>query len=218
MGANQSTRSITVVKDEASGVIKVSDAVVQRLRGEITGEQTPAPTPAPAPVEAPPAPISAPPVVEATPAPPAEQASPAVVVQAAASEAPGQAAHGNVWQRPIIQYIEEPSISALRVRTEKEAELSALETYWKDRLGAMEQEHVDRQKLTEKEISASVKLVGGLFKPAAPAATEICREASDAVQSCYSSNASQPLLCREQVAHFSQCVQEARSKLLASSG
>ena len=151
---------------QASGVIKVSDAVVQRLRGEITGEQTPAPTPAPAPVEAPPAPISAPPVVEATPAPPAEQASPAVVVQAAASEAPGQAAHGNVWQRPIIQYIEEPSISALRwlvvltkviyvsrVRTEKEAELSALETYWKDRLGAMEQEHVDRQKLTEKEVS-----------------------------------------------------------------
>ena len=40
-----------------------------------------------------------------------------------------------------------------RVRTEKEAELSALETYWKDRLGAMEQEHVDRQKLTEKEVS-----------------------------------------------------------------
>ena len=33
MGASQSARKITVVNDEASGVIKISDAVVQRLKG-----------------------------------------------------------------------------------------------------------------------------------------------------------------------------------------
>jgi hypothetical protein len=33
MGANQSARKITVVNDEATGVIKISDAVVQRLKG-----------------------------------------------------------------------------------------------------------------------------------------------------------------------------------------
>jgi len=34
MGANQSARKITVVNDEATGVIKISDSVVQRLKGE----------------------------------------------------------------------------------------------------------------------------------------------------------------------------------------
>ena len=38
MGANQSARKVTVVNDEASGVIKISDSVVQRLKGEIEGE------------------------------------------------------------------------------------------------------------------------------------------------------------------------------------
>ena len=33
MGANQSSRKITVVNDEATGVIKISDSVVQRLKG-----------------------------------------------------------------------------------------------------------------------------------------------------------------------------------------
>ena len=43
-----------------------------------------------------------------------------------------------MWQRPIIQYIEEPSISALRVRAEKEEEMKTLEDYWKDRIQKQE--------------------------------------------------------------------------------
>ena len=39
MGANQSARKVTVVNDEATGVIKISDSVVQRLKGEIAGGQ-----------------------------------------------------------------------------------------------------------------------------------------------------------------------------------
>jgi hypothetical protein len=35
MGANQSARKITVVNDEATGVIKISDSVVQRLKGTV---------------------------------------------------------------------------------------------------------------------------------------------------------------------------------------
>jgi hypothetical protein len=37
MGANQSARKITVVNDEATGVIKISDSVVQRLKGTTSG-------------------------------------------------------------------------------------------------------------------------------------------------------------------------------------
>ena len=43
-----------------------------------------------------------------------------------------------MWQRPIIQYIEEPSISALRVKAEKEEEMKNLDDYWKERLQKQE--------------------------------------------------------------------------------
>merc|ERR1711892_159095 len=89
MGANQSTRKITVVNDEVSGVIKISDAVVQRLKGEITGEadvQEAKPTPPPPPpVEvAPPPPVvvAPPPPVEVAPPPPVVVAPPPPVVVA----------------------------------------------------------------------------------------------------------------------------------------
>jgi len=245
MGANQSTRKITVVNDEAAGVIKISDAVVQRLRGEIAGDP-PAPAPAapapsapaePAPAEAAPLP---PPVVESVPEPEPATAQPEVVpppapapaaapppppVEVVMNEAPAaeppQAApqeHAlppqHIWQRPIIQYIEEPSLSALRVRTEKEEELLALENYWKERLAAQEAETVHRQKLTEQEVAAAAKKVEELFRPAQQEAAKPCKDLSSEVQSCYSSNPSQPLLCRDKVAQFSQCVVDWRSQAL----
>jgi len=263
MGANQSTRKITVVNDEAAGVIKISDAVVQRLRGEIAGDPPapapPAPAPA-APALAAPEPIAAPappalepvaepaaplpaPVVESAPepAPAPAPAEPEVIPTPAAAapappppppvevvvvtEAPTVPAveppqappqeHAlppqHIWQRPIIQYIEEPSLSALRVRTEKEEELLALENYWKERLAAQEAETVHRQKLTEQEVAAAAKKVEELFRPAA---AKPSKDLSADVQSCYSSNPSQPLLCRDKVAQFSQCVVDWRSQAL----
>ena len=38
MGASQSARTVTVVNDETTGVIHISDSVVRRLKGEINGE------------------------------------------------------------------------------------------------------------------------------------------------------------------------------------
>ena len=96
MGANQSTRKLTVVSDEATGVVKISDSVLERLKGEISGEKkdpTPPPPPPPQPepqrepeaVAPPPPPPAAPvkpPVVEETPAPaPPPAAPPAEPVQ-----------------------------------------------------------------------------------------------------------------------------------------
>lgn len=254
MGQNQSTRKITVVNDEVSGVIKISDAVVQRLKGEITGgaapEQASAPTPTPAapppepkieatppppPVEiVPPPPVEAPPLVETPPLPPpevvalpppvsepppppsSEPAAAAPPPAAAPEAAPPAPAPSHVWQRPIIQYIEEPSLSALRVRAEKEEELKRLEEYWKDRLQKQEENHIANAKLTEEEIVKSAKHVETLFTPAS--SREICRDSRLAVQSCYSENPSKPLLCRDIVKEFSSCVSKARLELISPSG
>ena len=140
MGANQSARKVTVVNDEASGVIKISDSVVQRLKGEISGDsqqqqqQQSAPAPEPEKVSPPPAapveptPPPPPPAPEAAPAP-APQSEPVIQQQ--------------VWQRPIIQYIEEPSISALRVKAEKEEEMKTQDDYWRDRLQKQEVTSLD---------------------------------------------------------------------------
>ena len=44
-------------------------------------------------------------------------------------------------QKPIIQYVEkDPSLSSLRVKAEKEKELSEAETYWRKRFVQQEQE------------------------------------------------------------------------------
>jgi len=214
MGANQSARKVTVVNDEASGVIKISDSVVQRLKGEIGGEpqkqqeqqeqqksqpqsqEEPKKTESVTPPPPPPPPAPAPaPVAEAAPAPP--------------PPSPGQ-----VWQRPIIQYIEEPSISALRVKAEKEEEMKTLEDYWKDRLQKQEESFMANAKLTEEEIIKSAKHVGTLFKPTVN--KQICRESQLAVQSCYEANPSKPLLCRDKVLEFTNCVAAARLEMLSS--
>lgn len=236
MGADQSTRKITVVNDEVSGVIKISDAVVQRLKGEIVRDaepgqpSAPAPPPPPPPEEAappPPPPASdpaAPPAMDpssplAAPPPPEPAHTPPAppTEERVQTEAPTfPPAH--VWQRPIIQYIEEPSLSALRVRTEKEQELLQLESYWRERLAGQEAAHVSQTRLSEGEVARSARLVEGLFMPAASDREKLCSEASAAVQGCYSSHPGQPLVCRDTVLQFSQCVHQARATILANSG
>merc|ERR1711874_15478 len=148
------------------------------------------PAPPPAPVAPPPAP-PAPPAPVAPPAPPVEHIQP------------------QVWQRPIIQYIEEPSISALRVRAEKEEEMKTLEDYWKDRIQKQEDTYLANSKLSEEEILKKAQYVQSLFKPAATG--DFCGQTQSAVQSCYESNPGRTLHCRDQVLQFTACVAGAQS-------
>jgi len=201
MGANQSSRKITVVNDEATGVIKISDSVVQRLKGEITGEGDKESAPvAPASSSQPPPPPPQPepkvtPAAPAPPPPPPQQRE--------------QEHHQpHVWQRPIIQYIEEPSLSALKVKQEKEEEMKKLEDYWKSRLQNQQDEHTKMAALTEDEFNKSLKKVETLF--ATVGTQSVCRDESEAVRGCYANNKNKSLRCRESVQSFSSCVSAAR--------
>ena len=86
MGANQSTRKLTVVNDEATGVVKISDSVLERLKGEISGEKKDPQPSQPQPEAAVPEPAAPPParqVAEELPPPapvPAPAPAPAVEV------------------------------------------------------------------------------------------------------------------------------------------
>merc|ERR1711874_760400 len=215
MGANQSTRKLTVVSDEATGVVKISDSVLERLKGEISGEKKDPspPTPPPPSPQAEPQkePEAATPPPAAPVQPPAEEtpaSAPAPPAAPVAPVAPPEHVQSQVWQRPIIQYIEEPSISALRVRAEKEEEMKTLEGYWKDRIQKQEDTYLANSKLSEEEILKKAQYVQSLFKPAATG--DFCGQSQSAVQSCYESNPGRTLHCRDQVLQFTSCVAGAQ--------
>jgi len=98
MGAQQSTRRLTVINDEAAGVIKITDSVVDRIKSELHEQQSApaaAAAPAAAPTQAPPPePMAAPP-----PPPPAPEVPP---------PAPGVPPPAPPYSDPIIKYVEVP--------------------------------------------------------------------------------------------------------------
>lgn len=65
MGATQSTRKITLVNDDKAGVIKLSESLAYRLRGQIEGQQAAPEVPEPAVAAEP-----APPQIPSAPIPP----------------------------------------------------------------------------------------------------------------------------------------------------
>jgi len=204
MGANQSSRKITVVNDEAAGVIKISDSVVQRLKGEVSGEGAKAPPPPP---PAAPAPEPIPKPAEDVPTPPPPRPADETPPLPAPEETPPPN-NQYAWQRPIIQYIEEPTLSSLKVRQEKEEEMKGLELYWKERLAKQQDEHTAMAKLSSEEFNRSLKKVETLFAQAGDRA--VCRDESEAVKGCYSSNKDKSLRCRDTVKGFANCVSKAR--------
>lgn len=101
MGAQQSTRRLTVINDEASGVIKITDSVVDRIKSELHEQQSApaaAATPAPPTQAPPPEPMAAPP-----PPPPAPEVPPP-----APEGYPSAPPSSYPMPPPIIKYVEVP--------------------------------------------------------------------------------------------------------------
>jgi hypothetical protein len=121
-----------------------------------------------------------------------------------------------VWHRPIIQYIEEPSLSALRVRQEKEEELKKLDENWRERLKKQEEEHSTRMRINDEEVKKTADKVEKMFKTSGK--RNICRDERLAVMDCYSANAGQSLKCRDTVKSFVSCVNTERLQLIQNPG
>merc|ERR1719189_1715340 len=76
-------------------------------------------------------------------------------------------------QRPIIHYVEEPSLSSLRIRAEKEKELNDLDNHWRKRMQEVEQEKITMSNLQAASIAMSVKELEDVlhYEPVAPVCT-----------------------------------------------
>merc|ERR1712062_71268 len=119
-------------------------------------------------------------------------------------------------QRPIIHYVEEPSLSSLRIRAEKEKELNDLDSHWRKRMQEVEQEKTTLSNLQAASIVMSVKELEDVlnYKPIAP----ICSEQRNMVTKCLQENSGQPLNCGTYVKEFSNCANSARLSFLERSG
>jgi len=209
MGGQQSTRRLTVVNDEAAGVIKISDSVVERIQTELEqGKAAAAKKADPQPQVTPPPP---PPTVPSPPAPneTSPPPPPPEVELPSNSAPPPPVAPTTVQPKPVIQYVEkEPSLSSLRIKAEKEKELAEAESYWRKRFAKQEREHAA---LTHLEVSAMNGTAEKLSKAfAVEKRPPVCQEARATVVDCYKQNSQKPLLCSETVKKFSQCVRSSR--------
>ena len=238
MGAQQSSRRITVVSDEASGVIKISDSVVSRLKEEIEGASgngnqqkqepriktpdheasTPIVTEQPSlPVPenlVPEAPVTEGPETTKPLPPPPEVISPSSQKEAQAAET--VVIQDPKPQRPIIHYVEEPSLSSLKIRAEKEKELNDLDNHWRKRMQSVEQEKTTLSNLQAASIAMSVKELEDLlnYKPVEP----VCQSQRNLVTQCLNHNKGKPLNCGDYVKEFSNCVNSARLNFVERSG
>lgn len=127
MGSSQSARKLTISNEEEVGVIKVSNAVVQRLQGaeddvggkDVRGAQPPYPTPPPV-------------------------GSPASPVQGGASSG------------VAVYHYPEFTISALEIQQQKEEELKSQDQYWQRRLENLEKNHEKINAIIKNEYKKAV--------------------------------------------------------------
>jgi len=306
MGAQQSTRRLTVINDEASGVIKITDSVVDRIKNELHEQKsapappTPTTTPPPPPPEVPltpPPPVTPPPVppepevipppppppppveepmptpppvVAPEPPPPAPEPMPPppppmpviqfvekpvveiqyvdkpVIVEKVVEKVEIQYVDKpvvvekivekvviqhvdkpvvveKVIETPVIQYVDKPVVvekvvervieketgmSALRIKAEKEKELSEAEAYWRKRFAKQEQEHSTLAHLEVATMNETAERLSKTF--AIQKFPPSCLGQRDELLQCYKQNSDRTLLCSDIVKNFSRCVHSTR--------
>lgn len=192
MGGTSSTRRITVVNDDSTGVIKISDSVVYRLKGELDDKpRTPdrVKTPPPQPV---------PPSLPSTPAP---EPPKAIVPPEVAATAP--------IQNP-------PSPKKASTTPAAAASISAGEEYWRQKYQESRRHSDLLHRETTTEFQRGLQEVESLFSP--PNVTPVCEEIEAKVLQCYLDNPKTSLNCSHQVKAFTECVDAMRIHALSSKG
>lgn len=216
MGASQSgqKRTVTLKNPYPEGVISVSEEVVQRLRGsakeraaERAEQQKQSQPSQPTTTTTTPAP-------KATTIPAGIQPKVSTIVP---SSIPSTYGNPSPYPPPGIAY-GEPTITAIEVRRQKEAELTQNDLYWQERLGNLEQTLNRTNTIMEKEYSAAVEDVRKRFQNA-PAIHQLppCQDLKAQLIACYRAHPGETLQCSEEVAAFTNCVSENRVKKLDQS-
>jgi len=231
MGQTQSNRNITIEKDEMTGIIKLSDSVIHRLKGEFKNaasthekqhkvvekeEVLEEPTDKSVPTTE----IQAPAETSEQPRVPETQSTPevshgenvpsAVSAPAIVQQQPQQRSSE---PRPYEEFMEEAHLTALKIRKDKESEIRNIEEYWRNQLSNLTNEYERLRQLAESEFHASVSDVKSYY--AKESFSNVCSVPKEEVLNCYLANKEQPLNCSEHVKHFKACAEQFRLANLA---
>ena len=214
MGARQSTeaRSVSMDNPNPTGVIDVSEDVVQRLKLGIkqqVKENVTAEYAASAKSKA-----KQQQETRDVPSKSATSGKPA----APAAAAPIPRSPPIVFQNPTPAYVQTPigaTVTALEVRRQKEIELQQNDAMWQQRLTQLEQMLNKTNSIMEQEYSSAVEDVRKRFSNASPVhQLPPCQDLKAKVISCYQNHRGETLNCAEEVACFRNCVSEHRVKKL----
>eukprot|EP00096_Caligus_rogercresseyi_P010448 TRINITY_DN3811_c0_g1_i1.p1 TRINITY_DN3811_c0_g1~~TRINITY_DN3811_c0_g1_i1.p1 ORF type:complete len:211 (-),score=80.38 TRINITY_DN3811_c0_g1_i1:582-1214(-) len=206
MGASASApRRVTVENEDTSGSIVMSESVYSRLKANLNGEESRESSSkdssgskeesVPSPQQQQPAPVP-PPVPTALEEDYSQRRGPLVLPPGSSSSV------------PLVQYVQEPSLSAMKVKEAKEEELRELEVYYQKRLSDLRDEHDRIANISEDQFKASLDKVQSLFK--VPLKGPICPQERQRVLECYEKYADKPLLCSQSVADFRNAVRASR--------
>lgn len=224
MGSNQSaeTRSVSMDNPTPSGVIDVSDEVVQRLKLGISKVQQEEALKARVVQAEPEAKPEKPPSKEAAvPIKPTHS-----IPKTSASSSPMghrpsaiavSAAAATAAQPPYPKYSGEPTVTSMELRRQKEIELRENDIFWKNRIAQLEANITKTNAVMEKEYKAAIDDVHkrfaagtGIYQPPP------CQEAKARVIACYRQNPGETLRCSQEVAMFTNCVANTRITRLDS--
>ncbi|XP_029175181.1 MICOS complex subunit MIC19 [Nylanderia fulva] len=183
MGSGQSARKLTISNEEEVGVIKVSNAIVQRLAqqrdgSEVNESSTDPPRPDSSKVRQTAPPSAAPPAVAVT---------------------SGQ---------PV--YYPELTVSALQMQQHMEQELKKQDQYWHRRLQNLEDGYQKVNRVLEDEYKKAANETSvtktGQKSVDIQGAVQPCLEGSNKVLKCFQDHPKETLKCSNLVEEFSNCV------------
>ncbi|XP_018342172.1 PREDICTED: MICOS complex subunit MIC19 isoform X2 [Trachymyrmex septentrionalis] len=186
MGSGQSARKLTISNEEEVGVIKVSNAIVQRLaQGEKSKSHKPPPD------ERPVTPIQHP--VPST----------ATAASHTSEVMPGQ---------PVYHY-PELTVSALQMQQQMEEELKRQDQYWQKRLRNIEDGYQKINRVLEEEYKKAAN-ESSVAKSHIPNAVQPCLENSNKVLKCFQDHPKETLKCSNLVEEFSNCVWNVHTRMI----
>merc|ERR1711997_1269945 len=129
-----------------------------------------------------------------------------------------------VVEKPVVEYVDKPVVvekvveriieketgmTSLRIKAEKEKELTEAEAYWRKRFAKQEQEHTSLAHLEVATMNETAERLNKAFSIQKFPPT--CISQRDDMLQCYKQNPDKILLCSEVVKDFSRCVHSPRT-------
>ncbi|KAL6442128.1 hypothetical protein ACFW04_002437 [Cataglyphis niger] len=194
MGSGQSARRLTISNEEEIGVIKVSNAIVQRLAqrdgsgaGEsFTGTRADLPNKQHLPNPAPPSAVPT-------------------------------AANNATTEQPAQQ--PELTMSALQIQQQMEEELKKQDQFWQRRLQNLEDGYQKINSILEEEYKKAITEISAAKtekRVDIPTTVQLCLEDSNKVIKCFQEHPKETLKCSNLVEEFANCLIVHHTRLIES--